>query len=135
MVNGKLVYALTGPAFHVEYYVDLPRGGDQRSIAYSFESPYAIRDFEASVQQPARATAFSVSPQPAQSVQGSDNFTYFLIPRNNVAAGEKVAFTIRYSKSDQGLSVAQTNVTAAQPAAAPPQQARPIRCAAFCPTS
>lgn len=109
LVDGKLVYTLGGPEFQIEYYVDRPPSGNQREVNYTFEAPYAIKNLEVAVQQPARATAFSTTPQPDHSVQAGDGFTYYMTDRANIKAGEKLAFSIRYTKNDQGLSVAQAN--------------------------
>jgi len=110
LVDGKLTYSLPSPDFQIEYYLDRPAGGNQRDISFAFESPYPIRSLEVAAQQPARASAFSMTPQPQRSVQGSDGFTSYLVDRANVGAGEKLPVNIRYTKNDQGLSVAQAKI-------------------------
>lgn len=128
IVNGKLTYTLPGPQFQIEYYVDRPQSGNQRDLTYAFQTPYAIGSLQVAVQQPARATAFSMTPQPNSSVQGSDGFTYYLIDRTNLPADENLTYDIRYTKTDEGLSVAQTSATAtgigSATAAAPAATAR-----------
>lgn len=109
LVDGKLVYTLAGPEFQIEYYLDRAPSGNQREVSYIFEAPYAIRNLEVAVQQPARATAFSTTPSPDRSIQAGDGFTYYMTDRENIEAGEKLTFNIRYTKNDQGLSVAQAN--------------------------
>ena len=110
IVDGKLTYSLPSPDFQIEYYLDRPAGGNQRDISYSFESPYPIRALEVAAQQPARASAFAMTPQSQRSVQGSDGFTTYLVDRANVGAGDKLPINIRYTKNDQGLSVAQAKI-------------------------
>jgi hypothetical protein len=111
LVDGSLSYTLPLTTFHTEYYLDRPPSGVQRDITYSFTAPYPIALLEIDVQQPARATGFSVSPLADRSDLGSDGLTHHTITRRNLAAGEKIDITMRYSKADTGLS---------KPPAAPP---------------
>ncbi len=119
--NGNLVYTLPGPGFHVEFYVDRAPAGAQREIAYAFEAPYQIQSLEVIVQQPTRATGFSVAPAAEGSSQGTDGFTYYRLTRANLAPASKLPLTIRYTKANQGLSVIPQ-----QPVAAPTASAAPI---------
>lgn len=112
ITDGKLTYTLPQPAFQIEFYLDRPPSGNQRDIRYTFETDYAIKSLTISFQQPARATGFATTPQPEQSFQGSDGFTYYSVVQTDVAAGARLPLNMRYTKNDQGLSVAQ-----AQPAA------------------
>lgn len=109
LVDGKLIYTMAGPEFQIEYYLDRSPSGNQREVSFTFEAPYAIKNLEVAVQQPARATAFSTTPPPDRSIQAGDGFTYYMTDRENIEAGEKLTFNIRYTKNDQGLSVAQAN--------------------------
>ena len=106
-VGGELTYTLPLPGFHMEYYVDLPPAGAQRVVEYGFRAPYQIQLLEISIQQPARATDFSVVPEPSGSSQGADGFMYYQLTRANMAPDEMLPITLRYTKSDQGLSLAQ----------------------------
>jgi hypothetical protein len=104
VVDGKLTYALPGPQFQVEYYLDRQPSGTTRELSYDFEAPFAIQALEISVQQPARSSGFSVSPQPEGSSQGGDGLTYYRIRRTKLQAGDRIPVVIRYTKTDQGLS-------------------------------
>jgi hypothetical protein len=110
VVDGKLTYSLPSPDFQIEYYLDRPAGGNQRDISYTFESPYPIRTLEVAAQQPARASAFAMTPQSQRSAQGNDGFTFYLVERADMGAGDKLPVNIRYTKNDQGLSVAQAKI-------------------------
>jgi hypothetical protein len=105
MDGNKLSFTLPGAGFQVEYYVDTPLLGSQRNLSYAFQVPYTIEKLEIEVQQPARATNFSVVPQPESSSPGSDGLTYYHLLRSNVAAGQSLPITIQYGKADQGTSV------------------------------
>ncbi|MCX5759204.1 MAG: zinc ribbon domain-containing protein, partial [Candidatus Hydrogenedentes bacterium] len=125
IVGGKLSYTLPQAGFQIEYYVDRPPAGNQRELNYTFEAPYAIQALEITVQQPARATGFAVTPQPASSYQGDDGLTYYRINRTNLTSGEKVPITIRYSKADQAFSVAPQTSSAPSAAQSLPAAAAP----------
>jgi hypothetical protein len=103
--GNKLTFTLQGAGYQVEYYVDTPLLGSQRNLSYAFQAPYTIKQLEIEVQQPARATNFSVVPQPESSSPGSDGLTYYRLLRSNVAAGQSMPITIQYGKADQGTSV------------------------------
>jgi hypothetical protein len=129
IVDGKLMYTLPGPGFHVEYYVDRPPSGDQREINYSFLAPYAIDALDIRVQQPARATDFSMTPPPQSSTVEADGLTYSTLQKTNLKPGDKLDLALRYKKTDQSPSrpasavAAPTPVVpAAQPEAAPIQE-------------
>jgi hypothetical protein len=122
ILDGKLVYSLPGPGFHIEYYLDRPPSGDQREITYDFETPYAIDSLNVRAQNPARATEFSLTPPPDASIIGDDGLTYSLINKTGLKPGDKIEFGVRYKKSDQGVtrppSAAAQITPAAQPGAA-----------------
>jgi len=128
MQDGKVTYALPQPGFHIEYYVDRPPSGNQREIVQTFEAPYPIASLEIAVQQPARATDFSVTPAPTSTITGADGLTYHIVNLENLAAGEKREIAISYVKTDSGLTSPQLALTSATPdpqAAAAPAQAEP----------
>ncbi|OQA47568.1 MAG: hypothetical protein BWY52_00073 [Chloroflexi bacterium ADurb.Bin325] len=111
VADGKLTYEVPVPTFHYEYYVDRPDTGAQREIDFRFEPGYATDVLEIVVQQPARATDFSMTPA-AQSVsRGTDGLTYHTLVLNNVAAETSVNLQIHYTKTDSGLSSPQLAVT------------------------
>lgn len=123
--DGKLVYDLDLPDYHFEYYVDRPPSGEQREIRYTFEAPYRMNALEVAVQQPARATDFSLEPAPTGSYVGSDGLTYYTFTKDALAPGEKLDIAIRYSKNDNALTSASPVVAATQPAAAPASAVQP----------
>ncbi len=107
-----LTYEVPSATFHIEYYVDRAPSAGQRDIEFTFEAPYAIDSLQMSIQQPARATAFSVEPAADASGQRSDGLTYHTLGRNDLAAGERVGLRIRYTKPDSALTAPQLAVTA-----------------------
>jgi hypothetical protein len=125
MQDGKVTYALPQPGFHLEYYVNRPPSGDKREIVHTFEAPYPIAALEIAVQQPARATDFSVTPAPSSTIQGADGLTYHIIKLENLAAGDKRDIAISYVKTDSGLTSPQLALTSATPAALPEVRTQP----------
>ncbi|MCX6028739.1 MAG: zinc ribbon domain-containing protein [Chloroflexi bacterium] len=119
IAGSKLIFTLPQPAFHTEYYLDRPPSGNPRALSYTFVAPYAIRTLEIAIQQPARSTGFTVTPQPESSYQETDGLTYYRINRTNLASGDKVPIVIRYTKSDQGFSANPAQTQASQPTAVP----------------
>lgn len=113
IVDGKLTYTLPVPQFHIEYYVDRPPSGSERIIAYTFEAPYAVGALMVTVQQPARATGFGLTPPSEQALLGEDGLTYHTFKRANLAAGEKLDLQLRYTKTDSGLSAPQLAIPSA----------------------
>jgi hypothetical protein len=104
ILDGKLVYTLPGPGFHIEYYLDQQPSGDQREISYTFETPYAVDSLNIRAQHPASAAEFLLTPAEDSSIVGEDGFTYSLLNKAKLEPGDKVDLGIRYKKSGQGLS-------------------------------
>lgn len=124
IADNVLKYELPSAAFHFEYYVDRTPSGNERQIQYAFQAPYAITALRVAVQQPARATGFTLTPAAETTQQGTDGLTYHVFNRSNVAAGETLAITINYTKADTaltapGLSVTATDTAPTQAPAAP----------------
>lgn len=118
----QVTYALEKqPSFQVEYYLEREPAGNDRTITYSWKAPYAIKTLTIVTQQPARATNFSMSPKEDTSFAGADGLTTYQITRTNVAAGDNIAITLKYSKPDQAPSFNRVQPAAAatgQPASA-----------------
>lgn len=109
--DGKLTYELPAADFHFEFYLDRAPSGDERTISYTLDSPYAVQSLSIAVQQPARATGFTLTPAAENSQQGSDGLTYHILSRQSVAAGETIDLVLKYTKPDTGLTAPQLAVT------------------------
>ena len=113
MADGKLVYELPTADFHYEFYLDRAPSGDQRTISYVLDAPYAIQTLGVAVQQPARSTDFTLTPAAESSEQKTDGLIYHILNRQDVAAGEELKLVLNYSKPDTGLTAPQLAVTTA----------------------
>jgi hypothetical protein len=59
-----------------------------------------------------------MTPNAEAPVEGNDGLKYHVVSRANMAAGEQVPVTIRYAKTDSGVSAPQLAVTANEAASA-----------------
>lgn len=109
--DGQLSYDLPSPDFHFEYYLDRAPSGNQRTLSYALDAPYPIQSLSVAVQQPARATDFTLTPAAEASQQGSDGLTYHVLSRQNVVAGETIDLVLNYTKPDTELTAPQLAVT------------------------
>jgi hypothetical protein len=109
----QITYSLEAqPSFQLEYYLDRPPAGNDREIKYSWRAPYAVKDLTLTVQQPARAQNFTVSPKPDSSLVSADGLTTFVTKRTNVGAGDPVDFVINYTKTDLAPSLPRSQPVA-----------------------
>lgn len=117
VTDNLLTYEVPTATFHIEYYVDRAPSAEQRDIEFTLDAPYAIESLQISIQQPARATGFSVEPAAEGATPLSDGLTYHTLSRTNLTAGEQVGLRIRYTKPDSALTAPQLAVTATDGAA------------------
>jgi hypothetical protein len=113
-----LCYELPIPTFFFEYYYDAIEGEVDKTIDWWLRSRYPIADLQVDVQQPLKATGFSVSP-PADLINaGPDGFKYHLFSHRTLGAGEELKLHISYTKVNPEPSV--TRQLFVEPGAAAP---------------
>jgi hypothetical protein len=90
----------------IDYYYNpgLPEGAGQRSFPLLAQMPMDATSLLLHVQQPARATDFSVQPALQGSGQGDDGFTYSVSAYQDVKAGSTLGHVVSYYSPDGGLS-------------------------------
>lgn len=100
----EISYEVTTDTFRVEYYDPIIRGAPDKSIDYQFRTLYPIADLGVVVQQPLKATNFSVVPRgdPFTDNLGFASYSYDYA---NITAEDTLEFSIAYTKSDPGTSV------------------------------
>jgi hypothetical protein len=77
----------------------------QRDFGFNFELPADAQQVSLSVQQPARASGFTVTPALSQSSSDQGGFSYVGETVSEVKGGDSLQTQISYSKSDANPSV------------------------------
>lgn len=104
------------PRFFVEFYYNpFTVSGSEKRFVYSASTTYPIELFEVDIQQPLKATAFTVDPAPMDRTTDKEGFTYHQFTSRDVGKGHSQTFTIAYTKTATTPSVAKPQSTA-QPA-------------------
>jgi hypothetical protein len=102
-------------ALQIDYYYDpsLPTGAGARSFPVLMQLPLSAGSLNLHVQEPARATDFSVQPAMQGSGEASDGFTYFTASFSDVKAGSTLGYVISYSKPDGDPSTKSSDSSSA----------------------
>jgi hypothetical protein len=104
------------PRFFVEfYYTPFTTSGPEKRFVYSAPTTYPIELFEVDIQQPLKATAFTLDPAPLERMTDREGFTYHQFTYRDVGKGQSLTFTIAYTKTATTPSVAKKQPTS-QPA-------------------
>lgn len=86
---------------HIEYYYKPGIKLDgARSFVVAYEAPAALDTLAVAVQQPARATDFTLTPPFGQSSPDAEGLTVFTSTATKVTAGEQARVQVSYSKPD-----------------------------------
>ncbi len=117
----RVTFTTNTAEYHVEYYDDLLRGSPGKTMNFVYRAAAPADKVTLQVQQPLKATNFSIDP-PAQTTQdGSDGFKYYLLQFPALAAGQTIGAQVKYTKTDPNPSVitAPSATSASVPAATP----------------
>ena len=108
------------PRFFVEFYYNpFTTSGPEKRFVYSAPTTYPIELFEVDIQQPLKATAFTLDPAPLERMTDNEGFTYHQFTYRDVGKGQSQTFTIAYTKTATTPSVAKK-----QPTSQPAEKAR-----------
>jgi len=107
----RVTFTIAQPRFRVEYYHDLLRGAPDKTLDFVYKSSGAIDTVTLEIQQPLKATNWTMNPPAPNTRTDSDGFKYFSYAFSNIAAGQTITAQAKYTKSDPNPSV--------QPQAAP----------------
>lgn len=101
----KITFKVSEPQFHVEYYYNpLPTATDKKfSFAYTAALP--ADQVQVDIQHPLKATNFALTPDTPDLHKDNDGFTYHSYTFKQVAAGQKLATDVAYTKTDPKPSV------------------------------
>ena len=101
----RVTFTLAQPTFRVEYYHDLLRGAPDKTLDFAFKSIGAIDAVSLEIQQPLKATNFTVTPTTPNTRTDTDGFKYFSYVFSNIAAGQTITAQAKYTKTDPNPSV------------------------------
>jgi hypothetical protein len=96
----------TTSTFRVEYYDDIIQGNPGKTISYDFRWLYPISDLQIIIQQPLKASNFSVLPNGIKTTE--DNFNVISYSKNNLTldpSTQPLHFDISYTKTDPNPSI------------------------------
>ena len=108
------------PRFFVEFYYNpFTMSGSEKRFVYPAPTTYPIELFEVDIQQPLKATAFTLDPAPMEHTTDNQGFTYHQFTYRDVGKGQSQTFTIAYTKT-----VTTPSVSKKQPTPQPAEKAR-----------
>ena len=108
------------PRFFVEFYYNpFTTSGPEKRFVYSALTTYPIEVFEVDIQQPLKATAFTLDPAPSERMTDKEGFTYHQFTYRDIGKGQSQTFTVAYTKTATTPSVARK-----QPTSQPAEKAR-----------
>jgi mono/diheme cytochrome c family protein len=119
-IQDTLQLNLPMPRFFVEFYYNpFTTSGPEKRFVYPAPTTYPIELFEVDIQQPLKATAFTLDPAPMERTTDNQGFTYHQFTYRDVGKGQSQVFTIAYTKTATTPSVAKQ-----QPTPQPTEKAR-----------
>jgi len=114
----RVTFTTNTGQYHVEYYDDLIRGSPDKSMAFVYKAAAPADQVTVSVQQPYKATNFSVDPAPKSTHSDADGFNYSDLQFPALAADQSITAKVKYTKSDPNPSISPASSTSAPAVAA-----------------
>src|SRR5205823_8225817 len=100
------------PRFFVEFYYNpFTMSGSEKRFVYPAPTTYPIELFEVDIQQPLKATAFTLDPAPMEHMTDNQGFTYHQFTYRDIGKGQSQTFTIAYTKTAPTPSVSKQQPT------------------------
>jgi len=119
-IQDTLQLNLPVPRFFVEFYYNpFTTSGPEKRFVYPAPTTYPIELFKVDIQQPLKATAFTLDPAPMERTTDNQGFTYHQFTYRDVGKGQSQVFTVAYTKTATTPSVAKQ-----QPTPQPTEKAR-----------
>lgn len=115
----RVAYTVRTPKFHVEYYDDLLRGAPDKTMDFVFKAPAPADQVSLEVQQPLKATNFSVTPSTQTTRNDNAGFKYFVLQESKIAIGQTMTAQVKYTKIDPNPSARSLPTPPPLPATAP----------------
>src|SRR5215467_4973825 len=110
------------PRFFLEFYYNpFPASGAEKRFTYTLPTPYPVEGLKVDIQQPLKATNFTLDPAPMEHLTDKRGFTYHQFAYHDIAPGQPQTFTISYTKT-----VPTPSVRKQQPAPQRPRNVHPL---------
>ncbi len=91
-------------SFRVEYYEPYERNELERQFTFAWQTPTPVQQLLVSVQQPAAATAMTVSPSPVSVTPGNNGLQYHNMPATSLPANQLYTLDVNYTMSSSALT-------------------------------
>jgi len=101
----RVTFVVAQPKFRVEYYHDALHGAPDKSFDFAYKALGAVDAVTVEIQQPLRATDFSVTPAATSTRTANDGFQYWVQNHPRLAAGQILTAQVKYIKTDPHPSV------------------------------
>lgn len=99
-----LSITLSDLSFRVEYYEPYERNDLERQFIFTWQTPTPVQQLLVSVQQPAAATAMTVSPSPISVTPGNNGLQYHNMPATDLPANQAYTLEVNYTMSSSALT-------------------------------
>ena len=104
----EVTYTLDSAHFFYEYYGEAPAGTTNKQFNWQFTTPFPITDLLIEIQQPLKATNFTLEPAaPTTRLDSQFGFTYHQFAVGPLAADEAWVVQATYQKSDPAPSISR----------------------------
>lgn len=100
-------------SFRVEYYEPYQRNDLERQFTFTWQTSAPVQQLLVSVQQPAAATAMTVSPSPVSVTPGNNGLQYHNMPATSLSANQPYTLDVNYTMSSSALTTSLVEPPAA----------------------
>jgi hypothetical protein len=101
---GLITFTTPSPTFRLEYYLPYSVDGGRRDFTFNWSSDMAVDEVLTTVQQPAEASDFSLSPASDRPTTGRDGLLYHPLAARALPAGESYSVTASYNLDGDQLT-------------------------------
>lgn len=93
-----------------EYYYDAfgAAKGPQKRFTFNYIPTYRVEGLTMEVQQPLKATGFTLNPPSTKTASDKKGFTYYQYSYSSLPVNKPVSLTVSYDKTDPNPSVEKT---------------------------
>jgi hypothetical protein len=103
-VPGLITFTSPSPTFRLEYYLPYSLDGERRDFTFNWSSDMSVNQVLTTVQQPAEASDFRLSPASDQSTTGRDGLFYHPLAARALPAGASYSVSASYNLDGDQLT-------------------------------